>query len=46
MISFLIGLAIGSIGGLVAVYLVYRNNKNRINDLLATAKEVGVVLSK
>lgn len=48
--SFLSGLIVGGmlglIGGLVGAFFVWRNNKQKIADLIAKAKKAGVALSE
>ena len=44
LISFIIGLAIGAVGGLIVAYLVYRNNKKKIDELVKIASDLGAVL--
>lgn len=44
LISFVIGLVIGAVGGLVVAYLVYRNNKKKIDELVKVANDLGAVL--
>ena len=42
----IVGLIIGSIGGLIVAYFVYRNNKAKILALIEKAKKLGVVISE
>jgi len=44
LIGYIIAYALGFVSGLIITYFVWRNNKKRINDLLATAKQIGVIL--
>lgn len=44
MIEFLIGLAIGAIGGLAGVYFIYQNNKKKIDELVKVVEDLGGVI--
>lgn len=42
--NFLIGLVIGVVIGSVVAYLVYKNNKRRIEELVKIANDLGASL--